>query len=55
MKTATVLVLALASLALLAGCPDNSPKPGATPSASSATPAPSGAASAATDKGGSGW
>jgi uncharacterized lipoprotein YbaY len=55
MKIASALVLALASLALLAGCPDNTPKPGTTPSAGSAAPEASGAASAAPKNGGSGW
>jgi hypothetical protein len=52
MKTVLAFALAAVSLVLLAGCPDNSPKPGTTPAASgsAATPAATGAASA-----GSGW
>lgn len=53
MKTGLALAIALASLTLLAGCPDNNPKPGTTPAAGSAAPAAS--ASAEPDKAGNGW
>jgi hypothetical protein len=56
MKTAIALVVTVGSLALLTGCPDNNPKPGATPAATgSGAPAANSAAPAASDKGGSGW
>lgn len=59
MKTALSLALAVAFVALLAGCPDSGAKQGGTPAAASAAPAApaaTGAASAAASaKGGSGW
>ncbi|MBX3209259.1 MAG: hypothetical protein KF764_29775 [Labilithrix sp.] len=54
MKTALALALTLASLTLLAGCPDNNPKPGTTPAASAGAPATS-ASAAEPDKAGNGW
>ena len=56
MKTALSMALLVLTVAALAGCPDNTAKPGSTPAAASGAPAASDtAAPADTSKGGSGW
>jgi hypothetical protein len=57
-KAVLSLTFAIVALASLAGCPDNSPKPG-TPAASAATPAATAPApakpAASAGSSGSGW